>query len=165
LDSDYFIVPAACDLFSVRALKTLGNTLANWITSWEMVYDLSPDDLYVLPGRPKFLGYIPQRFRVYRGQVVAGQTGYLVEIEKHIYSDVVAVLRAIEPDLAFGTMSQLKLGQVKDFSSLAATSQTDGVALKDAYTTNRNQSDEANVAFNQIANKIIERIDQQKGKQ
>lgn len=27
LDCDYFIVPAACDVFSVRALKTLGHTL------------------------------------------------------------------------------------------------------------------------------------------
>lgn len=31
LDCDYFIVPAACDEFSLRALKTLGHTLATWI--------------------------------------------------------------------------------------------------------------------------------------
>ncbi len=29
LDCNYFIVPAACDLFSVRALKSLGRVLAN----------------------------------------------------------------------------------------------------------------------------------------
>ncbi len=160
LDCDHFIVPAACDLFSVRALKTLGNTLASWISSWEMVSNLAPDDLYVLPGRPTFLGYIPQRFRVYRGRVVAGQTGYLAEVEKHIYSDVVMALRAIDPDLALGTMSQFKLGQIKDFSSLAPTSQTEGVAFKDASTTNRNQTHEASVAFTQIATRIIERIQQ-----
>jgi cellulose biosynthesis protein BcsQ len=35
LDCDYFIVPAACDLFSIRALKTLGHTLSTWIRNWE----------------------------------------------------------------------------------------------------------------------------------
>lgn len=34
LDCDYFIVPAACDSFSVRAFKTLGQTLADWIRDW-----------------------------------------------------------------------------------------------------------------------------------
>src|SRR5205807_670667 len=105
LDCDYFIVPAACDLFSVRALKTLGHTLSNWIRDWDTISRLSPDDLYLLPGKPKFLGYIPQRFRVYRGQVIAGQSGYLVEIEKHIFSDIVAVLRKIDPALAVGSVT------------------------------------------------------------
>jgi cellulose biosynthesis protein BcsQ len=31
LDCDSFIVPAACDTFSIRAFKTLGETLADWI--------------------------------------------------------------------------------------------------------------------------------------
>src|SRR6266480_5708800 len=31
LDCDYFIVPVAADLFSLRALKTLGRTLVDWI--------------------------------------------------------------------------------------------------------------------------------------
>jgi cellulose biosynthesis protein BcsQ len=56
LDCDFFIIPAAYDLFSVRALKTLGRTLYSWIEDWKTIKELSPEDLYVLPGRPKFLG-------------------------------------------------------------------------------------------------------------
>ena len=37
LDCDYFIVPVAADLFSLRALKTLGRTLVDWITSWDTI--------------------------------------------------------------------------------------------------------------------------------
>ena len=33
LDSKFFIVPVACDLFSVRALATLGATLSKWIVT------------------------------------------------------------------------------------------------------------------------------------
>jgi len=156
LDCDYFIIPAACDLFSVRALKTLGHTLATWVKDWKTVSSLAPDDLYVLPGRPKLLGYIPQRFRVYRGQVVSGQSEYLPQIEKHIYSDVVTALRAVDPSLAVGKMSQFRLGQVKDFGTLAAASQTQGVAFKDASKSNPQKISDAKVSFAQIAKRIID---------
>jgi cellulose biosynthesis protein BcsQ len=42
LGCDYFIVPGACDLFSVRALKTLGHTLADWIQDWETIVSRAP---------------------------------------------------------------------------------------------------------------------------
>src|SRR6266436_8952848 len=51
LDCDYFIVPAACDLFSIRALKTLGHTLSEWIRRWTEMSKLAPDDAYLLPGK------------------------------------------------------------------------------------------------------------------
>jgi cellulose biosynthesis protein BcsQ len=56
LDCDFFIIPAACDLFSVRALKTLGRSLYSWISQWRTMSELAPADMYVLPGHPKFLG-------------------------------------------------------------------------------------------------------------
>ena len=90
LDCDYFIVPAALDEFSIRALKTLGITLENWITTYRTILELAPDDVYLLPGTPKFLGYIIQRFRVYGGQVSAGQAAYLPKFERQVYSDVVS---------------------------------------------------------------------------
>ena len=39
LDCDYFIVPAACDLFSVRALKTLGRSLSPGSLSGEQFWN------------------------------------------------------------------------------------------------------------------------------
>jgi cellulose biosynthesis protein BcsQ len=155
LDCDYFIIPAACDTFSARAIKTLGQTLRNWIEEWETIATLAPDDLYLLPGKPKFLGYIPQRFRIYRGQPSQGQSEYLPRIDKNINNEVVAVLKKIDPLLIPGTMRDYKLGQIKDFATLAVTAQTDGIPMWDV--GNQDQRDTAREAFESIAQKIIDR--------
>jgi cellulose biosynthesis protein BcsQ len=157
LDCDFFIVPAACDLFSVRALKTLGHTLESWITDWKTIVDLAPDNIYLLPGQPKLLGYIAQRFRIYGGQVIAGHASYLAKIEKHVHSDIVVVLRKINPNLASNSMVHNKLGQVKDFSGLAAISQSEGVPICEVSTATADQKSVADREFKSIANKIIQR--------
>jgi len=156
LDCDSFIVPAACDLFSVRALKTLGHTLSQWIKEWQVVAELAPDDLYLIPGRPSFLGYIPQRFRVYRGEVAAGYTRYLSQIEKHANSDIATVLRRIDPELAPASMST-RLGQVKDFGTIANASQKQGVPMHEVNAGTQSQRQEAYAAFMAIAKKILAR--------
>lgn len=159
LDCDFFIVPAACDLFSVRALKTLGQSLSSWIIHWKTIADLAPDNTYLLPGKPTLLGYIAQRFRVYGGQVIAGQTRYLSQIEKHVHSDIVTVLRKIDPTLASTSMIQNKLGQVKDFSGLATSSQTEGVPISQVSSGTAEQRAVAEREFQAIALKIIKRTE------
>ncbi len=161
LDCDYFIIPAACDLFSVRALKTLGQTLAKWISDWETISNLAPDDLYLLPGRPKLLGYIPERFRLYGGEVTSTFSTYLTLLEKHIYSDVIAVLRKIDSDFASSSISRNKLGGVKDFSSLVSLSQSKGVPLYEVSGGNPAMKDEARKTFKDLALKIIDRCTNQ----
>ncbi|HEX5481860.1 MAG TPA: AAA family ATPase [Terriglobia bacterium] len=155
LDCDYFIVPAACDLFSIRALKTLGHTLARWIQDWQLILRIAPDGTYLIPGSPRFLGYIPQRFRVYRGQVASGAASYLPEIEKHIMSDIVNVLRKMDPQLAPGSMKDIRLGQVKDFGGIANTSQVQGVPIKDVNAGTAAQRSEAENIFASIAKRIV----------
>jgi cellulose biosynthesis protein BcsQ len=155
LDCDYFIVPAACDLFSIRALKTLGQTLATWISDWRMIDRVAPDGVYLLPGNPKFLGYIPQRFRVYRGQVSAGYAKYMSQIEKHVASDVVKVLKKVDPKLIPSSVGQSRLGQIKDFGTLANESQIEGLPLADASAGTPEQKSRAASAFESIARKII----------
>ncbi|MGH2509648.1 MAG: ParA family protein [Ktedonobacteraceae bacterium] len=80
LDCDYFIVPAACDLFSTRALSTLGQSLASWIREWQLISQLAPDDVPMLPGRPRFMGYILQKFRMYGGQISGGYASYVAKL-------------------------------------------------------------------------------------
>jgi cellulose biosynthesis protein BcsQ len=155
LDCDFFIVPAACDLFSIRALKTLGQTLATWVSDWRTIDRLAPDGIYLLRGDPRLLGYIPQHFRIYRGQVASGYLGYMSQIEKHIASDVVKVLRKIDKKLASKSLSQNKLGQIKDFGTLATESQRLGVPLMYANAGTSQQRDQARVAFEAIARKIV----------
>ena len=50
LDSNFFIVPVACDLFSTRALSTLGQTIKKWITDAETIDAIAPDGAMALKG-------------------------------------------------------------------------------------------------------------------
>jgi len=156
LDCDYFIVAVACDLFSMRALKTLGRTLATWIRDWGTIAQLAPEDTYVLPGSPKFLGYVPQRIRVYGGQPTLQHSSYLSKIQRCIQSDVIAVLKEVDKTLV-GSASGARLGDVKDFGGIVAASQTEGQALADVTSAPRYQRDQARKAFREIANQIVRR--------
>lgn len=59
LDCGYFVVPAACDEFSIRAIRSVGYTMERWITQWSDIADLAPDGTYLLPGRPCFWDTFP----------------------------------------------------------------------------------------------------------
>jgi cellulose biosynthesis protein BcsQ len=135
LDCDYFIVPAACDLFSIRALKTLGKSLHSWIAEWQIISQLAPDNSLLLPGKPIYLGYILQRFRMY-GSAIA------------------EVLRRLDKNLAKENLNQ-KLGQVKDFASLVPLSQKQGRPFFDVKDGNVELKAEAKLEFTSIAKKII----------
>lgn len=155
LDCDYFIVPAACDLFSVRALKTLGKSLFDWISEWQIISQLAPDNAALLPGKPKYLGYILQRFRMYKDSIASQFSSYASKLEKTTHSDIVEVLRKIDKDLAKGTLSQFKLGQVKDFASLVPLSQTQGLAFFDVNGGVDYLKKQARIEFYLIAKNII----------
>lgn len=160
LDSDFFIVPVACDLFSVRALATLGTALSKWITDARTIAALAPDGAPVLPGRPTFLGYIPQRFKVY-GQTMAQQPArYFRQIRRRVYSDVSNVLRTIDKDLAPPASIDPRVGAVKDFASLAQASQRDGVPIWacESYTRPDEQR-EAKAAFDLIAKYVLDKTE------
>jgi cellulose biosynthesis protein BcsQ len=157
LDCDYFIVPAALDEFSVRAFKTLGYSLEMWIRTWKTVLELAPDQIYVFQGRPKFLGYIAQRFRIYRGTVTSGQSAYLSKLERQVYADLVEVLRRLDPELASTDMARNVLGEVKDFGPLATQSQAQGLPLEAVVGGTPSQKEEARAVFHGIAERIIER--------
>ncbi len=155
LDCDFFIVPAACDLFSIRAMKTLGHTLERWISDWQTIVELAPTGVHLLPGRPKFMGYIPQRFRVYGGSVATSYAAYLPKIEKSVASDIIAVLHRVGAELAPWSASESELGQIKDFGTIATASQAEGVPMKDVSVGTPDQRTDANTAFRAIAQKII----------
>lgn len=158
LDCDYFIVPVACDLFSVRALKTLGSTLDNWIRTWERILALAPKDIYVLPGKPKFLGFIPEGFRVYGGRIAKQHSSFLARISKEVHSQLVVVLKGIDKSLAQGKMNDFKLGEIKDYGTLVAASQKEGVSIEEVDVGAADQKNHALKAFTEIANKVVERL-------
>jgi len=156
LDSSEFIVPVACDLFSVRALGTLGQTLKTWMIDWETIVSLAPDDTELFLGRPKFLGYIPQRFRVYGRQMAQAPSKYHAKISTKIYSDIIAELRKLDSSLAPRNASQSKLGQVKEFGTIIQEAQRKGVPLSEVHGANEKARTEAWSSFLGIAKKIKE---------
>lgn len=158
LDCDYFIVPVACDLFSLRALRTLGRTLASWVQDWRTVSGLAPEDTPVLPGLPKFLGYVPAGFRVYGGSIAQQYSYYLSQIEKDIFSQIVTILRKVDPQLAVGTMAQFKLGEIKYFGSLVPASQSEGVPIYSVQAGTPDQRSTAKHALYSLAKKVEQRI-------
>ena len=155
LDSEYFIVPVACDLFSVRALSTLGQTLKGWIIDWQTISSLAPDDAYLLKGMPHFLGYIPQRFKVYGQRMARAPSRYLSSITRRIYSDIIDVLRSVNPRLSSESVERAKLGQVKEFGVLIQEAQRQGVPLYQVEGQNETQREMAWAAFKEIADNII----------
>lgn len=157
LDCDYFMVPAACELFSVRAIKTLGHTLASWISDWATVSDLAPRNLYVLPGSPKPIGYIPQRFRVYNSLPASAFAVWLPQIEKTLRADLLTVLERIDSRLVASAVAPLQLGAIPDFGGRAAAAQREGVALWRATFGTDIQRTAARHCFSQLASAVVTR--------
>lgn len=155
LDCDHFIIPAACDLFSIRAFKTLGQTLSSWIQDWSTVLKLAPEDVYLLPGKPHLMGYIPQRFRQYAGEAAWDYRKFLPRIQRQIIADVANVLRRVDTGLASTSLSGNKLGMVKDFGRLAAAAQANGVPIWEV--GNSNEQSTARAIFEEVAQNIIQR--------
>jgi cellulose biosynthesis protein BcsQ len=157
LDCDFFIVPAACDLFSVRALKTLGHTLRDWVGQWDGIRRFAPDDVSLLPGRPRFLGYVPQRFRLYGASMVRGHSFYLGQLEKRVFSDIVEPLRKLDATLAEGSLSSFKLGEVRDFGVLVEEAQKQGRPLARVKGGNASLKADAQIVFDQMAKRLVQR--------
>jgi cellulose biosynthesis protein BcsQ len=162
LDCDHLIVPVAADLFSLRALKTLGRTLVEWITSWDTIADLAPDGTTLLPGRPQFLGYIPEGFRTYGGVPIRQQSYFLGQIEKEVHSQIVTLLSDVGDDLV-STRKSLRLGGVKNFGALVPASQNEGKPLYDTSAGSSEQRDEARKALSSIARAIDREVIGERG--
>jgi cellulose biosynthesis protein BcsQ len=158
LDCDAVAVPAACELFSVRAISTLGHTLSSWIQDWSSVVELAPSSVDVLPGRPYPLGYIPQRFRVYDSLPSRSYMAFVPTIEKVFKSDLISRLESVDPSLVKAAISPLNLGFIPDFGSRAVAAQREGVPLWHTKYGTEVQRLTARKSFAGVAEKILERI-------
>jgi cellulose biosynthesis protein BcsQ len=162
LDSDYFITPVAADLFSLRALTTVGRSVARWITDWKIVRSLAtPENLATLiHGSPVYLGYITSAYKVSSGRTSTTPHEYWeAKIAPRVRTKVAEVLRAVDPALV--PSREHKLASIKDFHSLAPQAQSLGLALgklKAHVNSGYNeQVKEAGIEFNSLAAEIIKR--------
>ena len=71
LDSDFFITPVAADLFSLRALSTVGRSVARWISDWKIVRSLASPEIQasLIHGMPVYLGYVTSAYKVSSGRI------------------------------------------------------------------------------------------------
>jgi len=157
LDCDYFIIPAACDLFSLRAVATLGHTLSNWITEWNQITELAPEDIPLLLATPHLIGYVAQRFRVYASRPSSTYLQLLPRIEKSVQEDVITVIGRIDKELVKDAKAPLRLADIQDFGSLANVAQREGVALWQCSGGTPTQRTQAKEVFETFAKNVIKR--------
>ncbi len=164
LDCDGFVVPVACDLFSMRALTTLGQTLKMWTLDWKSMKTLAPDGWPMLTGEPRFLGYVPQQFKTYGQTMTHSASYYLGKVQRHVQSDIVNVLKKVSPDLVPSDSRELKLGEVKQFGSVIQKAQREGVPLLLIQGVTSSTKDAAWQAFYGIAQAVVAATGVRRGK-
>jgi cellulose biosynthesis protein BcsQ len=130
LDCDYFITPVCADLFSLRALSTVGRAITKWMKEWKTVRELaSTADRRRLPtGKPEYLGYITSAYKIHRGRSAAlPHAGWEEKIEARVRERVISELMSFDHTLV--PEGQNKLGEIKHYHSLAPEAQKHGVAI------------------------------------
>ena len=138
LGTDFFIVPLACDLFSIRALSTLGQTIKKWIGEVEHINAIAPDDAVLLEGKPKFLGYIQQRFHMHGRKMTRQADSYHSRIRNRVYNDISSVLREVDSELAPAYPKNPLIGNIQNFSPLAQAAQHEGVSFWNCTASSNN---------------------------
>ncbi len=146
MTSDYFLVPASPDFFSVMAINSLTSVLPRW-RAWSKqasTMEVFREATYPFPATvPKFLGTIIQRYRIRqraavgdieegpptRGMPTAGFQKWIDEINKTVKEKFVPMLRQQGMLLDEQKYQQLPidddycLAAISDFNSLIAKSQ------------------------------------------
>lgn len=156
LDCSHFIVPAACDLFSSRALKTLGYALSDWVTTWKRVTEMAPDGTALLEGSPKLLGYIPQGFRIYAGRMASAPLVVLSTFGPRIVDFVWKPLQQTLGLSSGDRPTKLKLAEVKDFGVLVTKSQQQGQPIWNVDGGNADSKSQAKKLFADLAKRVID---------
>lgn len=162
LDCDYFITPVAADLFSLRALSTVGRAITKWIKDWQTVRDLASkqDVARLLRGKPAYLGYITSAFKVNSGRNAANpHAEWESKIAPRVRDRIVKELELLDTTLV--PQGANKLGGVKHFHSLAPEAQKHGVAIGAlrgiVNPGHYPQVDEAASEFSHLAKEVIKR--------
>lgn len=164
LDCDYFITPVAADLFSLRALSTVGRSMAKWIRDWQTILSLASenDKANLFAGEPTYAGYITSAFKVNSGRNAANpHAEWENKIAPRVIAKIIKELEPINPDLVIEGVSN-KLGSIKHFHSLAPLAQKCGLPIGSlrghANPGQYEQVDEAQAQFAQLTRTILKRV-------
>ena len=169
LDADYFITPVAADLFSLRALSTVGRSLARWIRDWKTVRDLATKEerKTLLGGRPVYLGYVTSAYKVSSGRNATRPHDYWeAKISSRVRDRIVHDLRQVDSKLV--PHGGNKLAAIKNFQSLAPQAQAQAQAQAHGIPIGKlkglvnpgyyGQIEEAAQEFDDLAQELAKRI-------
>jgi hypothetical protein len=121
LQCDFFITPVAPDLFSLRALSTVGRSVAKWMKDWATIRKLaSAADKARLPhGKPAYMGYITSAYKVKTGKRATDpHADWEKRIAPRVRDRIIEVIKAIDPKLV--PQNGNKLGQIKAHRTAAS---------------------------------------------
>lgn len=123
--SDYFIVPMAPDLFSIRGTENLASKLQLWQREWQQCHVAwQGNDLELPPGRPKFLGYVVQSHNLRNNQdgMTRGWNLFGRIINDTVQNNIVRVLTPLDQVVDWDE-GDYKLGMIPNLHSLIPYSQ------------------------------------------
>jgi hypothetical protein len=133
MTSDFFIVPASPDYFSVMAIESLSTVIPRWHAWSERAKQNATlkGAAYSYPARtPKFLGTVIQKYRPRKGAPTEGFQKWIDLINDRVAKQFVTALdplRMLLPPARYyevaGLLPGYCLAQIADFNTLIAKSQ------------------------------------------
>jgi cellulose biosynthesis protein BcsQ len=175
MTSDFFIVPASPDYFSVMAIESLSTVLPRWST-WSERAKQNPtlkSAAYPYPDRtPQFLGTVIQKYRPRKGAPTEGFQKWIDSINDKVAKQLVPALDPLKMLLPLarykkvaGLLPGYCLAQIPDFNTLIAKSQehkTPVFALKDeqlghvgtVLAVDRAKREEFDTMFRELADRV-----------
>lgn len=133
MTSDFFIVPASPDYFSLMAMESLANVLPRW-HAWSTRAQASETlegATYPYPKKtPKLLGTVIQKYRPRRGAPTIGFQKWIDDISAKVQARLFPALQPLHMALDQSTYESIQglwpslcLSQIADFNTLIAKSQ------------------------------------------
>lgn len=118
--SDYFVVPIAPDLFSIRGTENLGSKLVKWRREWDQANAAWSGTGLILPhGMPKFAGFVTQQHNL--RNTTAGMTqGWQLfgsRVEAAVQDNIVAPLSPLGQVVASSVLDR-ELCKIPNLHSL-----------------------------------------------
>jgi chromosome partitioning protein len=171
IGADSLIVPMASDLFSLRALPSVGQSLTTWVEQWHTAnaHPIAKGlPFETQAGRPKLLGYVSQQFNIYRGDPTQAFQNWIKKTPALVEKGLLSKLRQHQ-DGKGGTLADpademgVEMGTLKNYHSLVPHAQKlrqaifemqqDEIILGNQLKRARDSEKE----FKMLADQIIER--------
>jgi cellulose biosynthesis protein BcsQ len=136
LASNAFVIPTNPDPFSIMAIGTLQQILPRWAEWKRSAIDMFANSAYPLvPGMPKFIGSIVQRFNIRNGRAARPYRDNINEIKTKISTELMRSLIAVNmafPADIYGQElinNQYCLAEIPDFQGLLPKAHHVGVPV------------------------------------